>query len=645
MEVHKECIVIIVCVHNALDDVQKCLESILAFTTDPFTVIIVDDGSDDPTKDFLISFASAEARCSLIRNETAKGYTFAANIGMKASQSPYFVLLNSDTLVGPEWIDRMYRAMNIENKHGVVGPLSNTASWQSVPNLSDNGDWAANVLPKNITASDMSKLVAKYSGCIFPEVPLLNGFCLMVRKDVTNEIGYFDEENFGQGYGEEDDFNLRAESTGWKKVIADDVYIYHSQSKSYSHSRRYNLSRVSGEKLRLKHGTEKIAESVAFMNPNRIVEGIRSRADVLFEREGVIELGRNNYSGKRLLFILPIIDAGGGANVIIDEARCMLKMGVDVSIFNLAEYKTGFLKSYPHIDIPLVFGETKDLNKISSAYDAVIASANYSVEWLRPLEGKNVILGYYIQGFEPLMYPEDSTNARQALSTYTMIDNCKRFTKTEWTRQMVRSHTGVDSDIVGVSVNTDLFRPRDTISFGKKPVRISAMIRPGSPYRNPIMTLSLLKKIEEKYGNKVQIWLFGANDVRDIVDSKYLDFNWKQFGKLTQYQVASMMSKADIFTDFSSHQAMGLTALEAMSAGCSVIVPKNGGATEFVKDRKNGIVVDTSNFQSSLHALDELVEDDNLRKDLQLAAIRDVVHYYPEKASLQILNSLFKDKD
>lgn len=171
------------------------------------------------------------------------------------------------------------------------------------------------------------------------------------------------------------------------------------------------------------------------------------------------------------------------------------------------------------------------------------------------------------------------------------------------------------------------------------------MVRPGSPYRNPIMTLSLLKNVEEKFGNKVQIWLFGANDIRDIVDSKYLDFNWKQFGKLTQYQVASMMSKADIFTDFSSHQAMGLTALEAMSAGCSVIVPKNGGATEFVNDRKNGIVVDTSNFQSSLNALDELIEDDNLRKELQIAAIRDVVHYFPEKASLQILNSLFKNKD
>ena len=640
-ETHRDNIDIIICIHNALDDVRNCLESISQYTTEPYNLILVDDGSDEPTKEFLASFASREPRCKLIRNETAMGYTYAANIGMKESQSPYFVLLNSDTIVGPDWIDRMYRVFLGDEEVGIVGPLSNTASWQSVPELSENGDWAANQLPEGLTVSEMAKNIAKYSGCIFPAVPLLNGFCLMIRKKVIDRIGYFDERTFGQGYGEEDDFNLRAEEAGWKKVIVDDVYVFHAQSRSYSHSQRYELSRLSGEKLRKKHGSEKIAASVAFMNPNRVMEGIRNRARIMTERENYLQLGRS-FTGKRVLFVLPIIDAGGGGNVIIDESRAMRNMGVDVQIFNLSEYKAAFLQSYPSLDIPLVFGKFTDLSKISTSYDAIVASANYSVEWLKPLEGKDCTLCYYIQDFEPLMYPENSDNAKQALSTYTMVKNCKLFTKTEWTRRMVLDHTGANSDVIGISVDIDLFRPRDEVPFGSKPINIVAMIRPSSPYRSPTLTLSILKEIEKKYGNKVQIWLFGANDIREIIDQSYLDFHWVQFGKLTQYQVASMLSKADIFTDFSSHQAMGLTALEAMSSGCSVIVPENGGAKEFVHHRKNGLVVDTSDFQSSLLPLEELIEDNNLRTKLQLEGMKDVVNYFPEKAAYNILNCLFK---
>ena len=639
-ETHRDNIDIIICIHNALDDVKNCLKSIFQYTTEPYSLILIDDGSDEPTKDLLTSIASSKSKCKLIRNRTAKGYTYAANMGMKISQSSFFVLLNSDTIVGPEWIDRMYRIFLNDEKIGIVGPLSNTASWQSVPELSENGDWATNPLPEGFTVTEMAKSIAKYSGCIFPEVPLLNGFCLMIRKRVVDQIGFFDEENFGKGYGEEDDFNLRAEKAGWKKVIADDVFIFHAQSKSYSHKQRYELSRLSGKKLRKKHGAENIEASVAFMNPNRVIEGIRSRVSVIKDRERYLQLGQS-FRGKKVLFVLPVIDAGGGANVIIDESRAMRNMGVDVNIFNLSVYKSAFLQSYPWLDIPLLFGKTTDLLETYSDYDAVIASTNHSVEWLKPLENKKTILGYYIQDFEPLMYPDNSPQAKQALSTYTMIKGCKLFTKTDWTQKMVLDHAGIDSEVIGISVNVDLFRPRDQIPFGRKPVNIVAMIRPSTPYRSPIFTLSILKKIEKKYGDQIQIWLFGDNDIRENVDQSYLDFNWKQFGKLTQHQVASMLSKADIFTDFSSHQAMGLTALEAMASGCSVIVPENGGAVEFVRHKVNGIVVDTTNFQDSMLGLEELIENDALRKQLQLNAIHDVTNYYPEKAAYNIMHCLF----
>ena len=253
---HKESIDVIVCVHNALVDVERCLNSIIKNTTTPYRIILVDDGSDSPTKFFLEEFKQNHPEIILTRNEEAKGYTLAANIGIRASTAPYFILLNSDTIVSPGWMDRLYRAMQIDESIAVVGPLSNTASWQSIPRLSENGDWADNPLPPEISVEKMAELVAEYSGYLFPDVPLLNGFCMMIRRETIEKVGLFDEESFGQGYGEEDDFNLRVGYAGLKKVIADDTYIYHAQSKSYSSEKRKRLSKISGEKLKKKHGLE-----------------------------------------------------------------------------------------------------------------------------------------------------------------------------------------------------------------------------------------------------------------------------------------------------------------------------------------------------------------------------------------------------
>jgi GT2 family glycosyltransferase/glycosyltransferase involved in cell wall biosynthesis len=640
---HDNEIDIIICVHNAFDDVKKCLNSITGNTREPYNLVIVDDGSDYETKTFLEAFAEATQHCQIIRHDTALGYTMAANAGIRASKAPFFVLLNSDTIVTKDWIDRLYRAVTKDERIGLAGPLSNTASWQSIPKLSDNGDWAVNELPNGVTVDKMAQLVSHYSACIHPKVPLLNGFCMMVRRALVDEIGLFDEANFGQGYGEEDDFNIRASQAGWKSVIADDVFIYHAQSKSYSTQKRYALTSVSGEKLLQKHGAHNIAEKVGFMNPNRVMEGIRARSTIMLKREEYLSLGRQRFEGKRLLFVLPVLDAGGGANVILDEAKHMAAMGVKVSIFNLAENKTGFLRNYAHIDIPCVFGKPQDLPKLAPEFDAVVASAHFSVPWLVPLQNDahKPILGYYVQDFEPWMYINDSEVYQQALATYTLIESIKRFTKTQWTRNTVFDHTGADCKIVGISVNIDLFRPRDMIPMGLRPITIVAMVRPGSYYRSPEMTMRILREISAQYKEDVDIWLFGSDDIREVVDQELLDFRWRQLGKLTQVQVASMMSKADIFTDFSSHQAMGLSALEAMAAGCSVIVPKNGGAIEFVDHRVNGIVADTAIFQASLNALKELIEGDQLRKRIQIRGTHDVVQYFPEKVSYNILNTLF----
>ena len=78
---------VIVCVHDALEDVRLCLWSLLAKTERRFRLIVVNDGSDATTTRFLRAFAERHPAATLIeREEPPHGYTIAANRGLEASE-------------------------------------------------------------------------------------------------------------------------------------------------------------------------------------------------------------------------------------------------------------------------------------------------------------------------------------------------------------------------------------------------------------------------------------------------------------------------------------------------------------------------------------------------------------------------------
>ena len=641
--VHTALIDVIVCVHNALEDVKRCLESVLRESSQPYRLILVDDGSLPETRDYLVEFAS-QHECTLLRNETARGYTCAANQGMQTAQGDFAVLLNSDTIVTSGWLDKLTACALSDDKIGIVGPLSNTASWQSIPLITENGDWAMNPLPANLTVDEMGILVEAGSARLYPEMKLLNGFCLFIRRAVREQIGLFDEEHFGAGYGEEDDYCLRARAAGWKLALADDTYIYHAQSKSYSTERRKQLYERAGKNLRDKHGEAAILAGVEYNQHNPVLQGIRARSQLWLARQDLIAAGKRSFAGKRVLFVLPIMFAGGGGNVILSEALAMRRMGVDVRFFNLPEFRRSFEQSYPDLPIPVIYASEQDLPQIGSRFDAVIATINTSVAWLQDIARAQpqVRLGYYVQGFEPLMYPEGSPEHQKALLSYTLFPELIPFTKTAWTRQQVQDHTGAVCQIVGPSLEIDLFRPRPAIwrAEGEHPIKIAAMVRADSAYRSPHLTMQVLQKASWRYGSDVEILLFGIDPEHPEFARLPVEFAWRATGLLSPRQVARLMNEIDIFVDFSQHQAMGLSALEAMACGAAVIVPQNGGAVEFVKDGQNGLVVGTSSLNACWQGLRSIIEDSALRRRIQDQALADVCHYFPERAAYNILKVL-----
>ncbi|RLT39122.1 MAG: glycosyltransferase, partial [Chloroflexi bacterium] len=659
---HREAVDIVICVHNALEDVQRCLASVLRHTAQPYALLLVDDGSDPPTRDFLADFASQQSHTTRLRRDEASGYTFAANRGLRHSRASFVVLLNSDTIVTPGWLDRLIACAESDSNIGIVGPLSNTASYQSIPALSAGGDWAENPLPAGYDVDRWAEEIAARSPRLYPAMPLLNGFCLLIRRAVIEAIGYFDEDAFGAGYGEENDYCLRARAAGWGLALADDAYVFHAQSRSYSHSRRLELSERAARILTERYGRAPIAAAEEALRNGPLLLGIRARAGVMAERVALVEEGRQRFAAKRLLFLLPVDAPGGGANVVLAEAAAMQAMGVEVHLFNLAKNRQLFAAAYPNNRLPVHFGSPQDASTLGQSFAAVIATWHETVAWL-PATGR--ALGYYVQDFEASFFANDSDEYRRAAASYSARPGLRCFTKTDWNRQEVLTQTGVECAVIGPSVDIDRFHPlpkavttktqrhkeenpllsaqsaESAFYSSSAPMRVTAMIRPSSPRRSPHLTMELLRRLSHHYGERVAITLFGVSPADPAFAELPQDFDWELAGMLESGRVAALLGRTDVFVDFSTWQAMGLTALEAMAAGAAVIVPQSGGAASFARHGENALVVDTTSAEACWRALRSTVEDEEVRARLRANAIRDACAFFPERAALNILTLLF----
>jgi predicted glycosyltransferase/GT2 family glycosyltransferase len=253
---------VIVCVHDAVADVHRCLASIVAHTAACHGLLIVDDASGPQCRAMLDQFVADHPATSLFRNESRMGYTRSANRGLRASHAELVVLLNSDTIVTSGWLDRLLECARSDKKIGIVGPLSNAAHFQSVPERFANGGWAVNQLPSGWTPDDMAHAIAAIAPHTFPRVGVLNGFCFAIKRAVIETIGYFDEEAFPDGYGEEQDYCFRAIQAGFVLAVADHAYIYHAKTRSYRPDQVAALKQASQAAQLRKHKSKRIRAAI-----------------------------------------------------------------------------------------------------------------------------------------------------------------------------------------------------------------------------------------------------------------------------------------------------------------------------------------------------------------------------------------------
>jgi GT2 family glycosyltransferase len=631
---------IVICVHNALEDVRVCLDSVARNSSIRSKLYIVNDGSDAATAEYLREFSSGQEACVLLENPIAEGYTRAANKGLRASSADYVVLLNSDTVVPPGWLERLLECGESDPRIGIVGPLSNAASWQSVPEVHDNnGDWAVNPLPEGYSVDDVAEALGAISEKRFPRAPFLNGFCLATKRPLIDAIGYFDEESFPHGYGEENDYCLRAAEAGFELAISDHAYVYHAKSKSYSHERRRALRKPGGDALARKHGADLISRGVDLMRKEPTLEKIRQRlrAELSTNPENG---GPSERSPFKVLFLLLCGPGGGGVHSVIQESQGMLELGVFAQVAAPRKHQDKCLEAYPNADSDVFhfFDSEEALIEHAGGFDLVVATIFTSVKLLRLIReaAPEVLPAYYIQDYEPWFSGLTPELKKEAEESYTSIPEALLFAKTNWICRTVEHLHGVEVRKVSPSLDHSVYYPEFQLKEGRA-VKIVAMVRPKTPRRSPLETMQVLKSIKEKYGDGVSVTVFGCSPE----DPQFLalphDFEFENRGVLVREEVAEVLRDADIFLDLSVWQAFGRTGIEAMACGCATVLPKDGGTAEYARHRENTLLVDTKDFEEMAGAVQELIEDENLRREISEQGISTASSYSIRKAVLSEL--------
>jgi FkbM family methyltransferase len=237
---------VIVPVYRGYDDTMACIHSVLAsHNATPFELVVIDDASPEAALSKALGRLAELGLISLLRNQRNLGFVGAVNRGMALHEMRDVLLLNSDTLVFNNWLDRI-RAHGSEPGVASVTPFTNNGTICSYPKFCrDNSG------EPEVTYPHLDQLAAWVNRGESITVPTGVGFCMYLPRKALRAIGYFDVETFGKGYGEENDFCMRASELGMRNVHALDVFVFHSGETSFgpgaSKAKQHGISRLTAK--------------------------------------------------------------------------------------------------------------------------------------------------------------------------------------------------------------------------------------------------------------------------------------------------------------------------------------------------------------------------------------------------------------
>jgi len=219
---------IIIPVYNGFSFLAPLFNSLLNNTSAPYRLIVVNDYSSDPNVSlFLQSQKSRFSSMLLLTNEKNIGFIASVNKAAALTTS-HFVILNTDTELPPNWLERLMGPIFTDPSVASTTPFTNAGTICSFPDICQDNSLFLGMSYEAI--DECFNSIAQSNPAI--EIPTGVGFCMGINQQVVKKIGMFDPI-FGRGYAEENDWCMRAKKAGYTNVLVNNLFVFHKHGGSF----------------------------------------------------------------------------------------------------------------------------------------------------------------------------------------------------------------------------------------------------------------------------------------------------------------------------------------------------------------------------------------------------------------------------
>jgi len=227
---------IIIVSWNVRNLLEKCLDSIEKFSDSSIETIVIDNCSNDGTKEFLLK--RKQKNLTVIQNEKNTGFAPANNQGIKISKGKYVLLLNPDTEIKNNTLKNLIAFAESKKDAGVIGckHLNPDGSLQRSVRRFPTLFSQVLILLKLHRVFIKSKALASYYASDFDysksqTVDQVAGSCFFINTQLTKIIGLLDEKI--PTWFEEVDFCKRVQKTNFKVYYTNSAEIIHHGNQSF----------------------------------------------------------------------------------------------------------------------------------------------------------------------------------------------------------------------------------------------------------------------------------------------------------------------------------------------------------------------------------------------------------------------------
>lgn len=556
---------IIIPSYNDYDVLSACIKSLHEHTPlAELEVLIIDDYCQPEN---LEKLRTLEGKYVTVHPRKQNGgFAAAVNDGLKIAVKRKMdaILVNSDIVAKAGWYEALqFGAYNYHKDVGIIGPkllypdgrIQSAGSFRN-PHAPEWFDHYYRFRPEDFGPANIPQYCLAVTGAV-----------MYIKSEVLQKVGILDKYPFAF---EEVDLCLRAWKAGYRTLYFPDSTLYHMESAS----RKKNPTVSDREKASLL----KFWETWGSWFDERKV---------------------TNKDGKiRVIYVLQTSGLSGGIKIVLEHANRLRERGFAPEVWSL-DGKTNWDLKVPHRTFA-----TYDLMTAALAKEDAIKVATWW-ETAQPVWLGSVQRGipvYFIQEFETWFYPNDDRAQHAVMACYRF--EFDSLTTSSYNEQELRALNLLTTRIpCGIDIKTYHELPKVT---REKDVLLSL----GRTFfqKNFKLTLEGWKLMGK---SRPRMWLYGQEKDMAKLDSK-ITYHLRP----TDKEVNELFNKATLFALTSYHEGFSLPPLEAMAAGCPVIVTDSHGNRDYIEDGKNCILIEQDNPEALKKAITRLLKDDKLRERL-----------------------------